>query len=129
MTTIRIEHRDTPKCFNATSTDHWRPIANELKKWREAMGWEIKAARVKPLTGPVTIKVHHLRSKPYPLVDCGAIYVAAKASVDALVDLGILPGDGPEVVTQLTYLAPEVVGYHGLALEITEIETAVEAVA
>jgi hypothetical protein len=48
-----------------------------------------------------------------PIQDTGNAYGAAKAAIDGLVDAGVLPGDGPDVIRSLTLLAPEKIGKDG----------------
>lgn len=109
-----------PKLYNATSkASHWA-LSAEVREWREAFHWEAKAKRTKPYSGPVAITVHHYRKGSRP-VDCGAVMVSAKGAIDGLVDAKVLPGDGPAIVQRLTFLAPEVVGWDGLGIEIEEV--------
>lgn len=50
------------------------------------------------------------------LADAGAHLPIAKAAIDGLVDAGVLPGDGPEHVTSLRFLAPSRSTSDGLTL-------------
>lgn len=119
---IRIEHREMPLTFNEMRRGAARwALSNEVKKWRAAMAIEMKLQGLQPLHPPVRVVVHHLRKNRSGMPDVGAPVLAVKASIDAMVDQGLIPSDGPDVVTELTYLAPEVVGYHGLAIEVVEL--------
>lgn len=41
-----------------------------------------------------------------PLADTGNAYGSVKAAIDGLVDAGVLPGDGPNVIMRLCMNAP-----------------------
>lgn len=116
---LTIERRVMPVTFNvARQTAGQWAIRKELKAWREwardeALGWQIY--------WPVAVRVEHLRKTRAATPDVGAPILAVKASIDGLVDAGVLPGDDPRYVRRLTFEAPEVVGWHGLRLTLTTI--------
>ena len=93
----------------------------EIRDWRT---WAASEADGTPaMVGPVTVTVAHLRKTRASLPDLGAPFLAVKGVIDGLVDAGVIPSDGPDVVRRLTFEAPEVVGYHGLRVVVREIET------
>lgn len=97
----------------------WR-MTREIADWR---AWAKRTAEaLDPIDGPVTVTVHHLRKTRASIPDVGAPILAVKACIDGLVDAKVLPSDGPDVVTSLTFLAPEVVGYHGLRIIVRPVE-------
>ena len=51
-----------------------------------------------------------------------AVVAAYKAGLDGLVDAGVLPDDGPEHVTAVTFVPPERTGQDGLTITLTEVE-------
>jgi len=118
--TLVIERERMPLTLNVArqGSQVWK-LRRELAEWR-AWARHIKA---EPIPGPVEVWVDHLRKTGSSLPDCGAPILAAKAVVDGLVDAGILPGDGPDVVTLLAFRAPVVCGRHGLRLTLEEVAT------
>ena len=117
---ITLERRDKmPVTVNAARrTRTMRLVNNELKEWR---AWaKAEADGLPPMVGPVTVRVTHLRKTRASMPDVGAPILAVKAVIDGVVDAGVLGEDGPAVVARLTFLAPEVVGWHGLRVEILE---------
>jgi hypothetical protein len=54
--------------------------------------------------------------------DVGACYPAAKAAIDGLVDAGVIPDDGPQYVTRLTFDPPVLRSAAGDALELSLVE-------
>jgi hypothetical protein len=92
----------------------------ELQQWR---AWAKEEAKgVEPILGPVTVTVVHLRPTRASMPDVGAPMLAAKAVIDGIVEARVLPSDGPDVVTRLTFETPEVVGHHGLRVIVRVIE-------
>jgi hypothetical protein len=77
---------------------------------RVAAAWPIEV-RVIPL--------HRTRRTPQ---DVGACAPAAKAAIDALVDVGFIPDDDPEWVRRVTFCAPDVGEVDGLELHISRFE-------
>ncbi len=54
------------------------------------------------------------------LADTGGHFPVAKACIDGLVDAGVIPDDGPEYVTQLTFKAPQIDGGEDRAMLIVK---------
>lgn len=98
------------------------PLANQYRRMhpmaraaldREWRGWARYAAlAAKPgheLGLPwqrVEVTVAHVLGPGTRRCDTGACAPAAKAAIDGIVDAGILPGDGPDVIASLCFLAP-----------------------
>jgi hypothetical protein len=122
---VRLVHEEMPVTLNVArqkDAGQWG-LRKELQKWR-LVGFEraTRAVRMSgPMTPPVRVVVHHYRKNRAAMPDTGAPILAAKAMIDGAVDAGLLPSDRPEVVTKLTFLAPEVVGRHGLGLVLIEL--------
>lgn len=98
-----------------------RAMKRHVAEWRKWSKAEAEDRGWAPIPGPVSVTVGHLR-KDRRLPDVGAAYFVAKAMLDGLVDAGVLPGDGPDIVRSLTFTAPEVTGWHGVRLTIHELE-------
>lgn len=117
---LRLEYAAKPVGVNAErKASHWARSAG-AREWRHAfhlLALEAKA----PSFDAVTITVEHYladrRSSPDAVTGCTQSF---KAAVDGLVDAGVLPGDGPDVVRSVTFRAPEVRGYHALVLTVRE---------
>lgn len=105
-----------------TSASVWL-VKNEIKSWRR---WPADYLPVAPLTRrlrlqpPVHVTVNHFRQRRGRPPDVGAPMVAVKALLDGLVDVKILPEDGPGYVSRLTYEAPTDAMFNGLRLTIDE---------
>lgn len=97
-----------------------RAIVDEIADWKAWAATE-ENARAVPIDGPVTVVVEELRLDRRWLPDTGAPYIAAKAMLDGLVQAKYLPGDGPDIVTELRFKAPLIVGVYGLRLTITSV--------
>lgn len=113
-----IEHRAKPLLVNAErkGSTHWTTVRRETREWREAFGWLIAAERIPPLVW-VHITVDHF-TKTARLPDVVACSPAVKAGIDALVDRGVLPDDGPEFVHQVLFRAPQKRGFDAVRLSI-----------
>jgi hypothetical protein len=104
---------------NSSYRSHWREQAAITRHYRE---WACLLARKKPpLTAPVTVHVQP-HTKDNRLADAGNSFHVAKAAIDGFVDAGMLPGDGPKVVTELILYAPRNVGIDQLIIEVAEHE-------
>lgn len=73
-----------------------------VAEWREAFHWMAVAQRVRFKRVEVHVSIVMKR----PLADTGNAYGSVKAAIDGLVDAGVLPGDGPNVVMRLCMDAP-----------------------
>lgn len=139
--TIMATRYTRPKTFNSLVVEPAYPAgvtaakrmaavaaegARERREWRD---WAKTHAErsltvsraVRAITGPVIVTVRHFRVNRAHLPDTGSPIHAAKAVVDGLVDAGLLPGDGPDVVTRLTFEAPTIRGIDGLQVIVQRI--------
>lgn len=91
-----------PWTLNAERRDHWSQARALTREWREAFSWLAMRDRRRFFACSITVVV---QMRP-PLQDTGNAYGSAKAAIDGLVDAGVLPNDGPEVVRRLTFRAP-----------------------
>lgn len=119
MTALLVIERDKlPVVLNAAkrSKGIWL-IQKELAEWRK---WATAfAADMEPLAYPLDVTVEHLRKNRGSMPDTGAPILAVKAVIDGLVEAGLLPDDGPDVVRRLIFEPPVIVGYQGLRLTLT----------
>jgi len=83
-------------------TTHWSQRSRMVADWREAFHWLGLQKRVKFQRVEVLVSIVMKR----PLADTGNAYGTVKAAIDGLVDAGILPGDGPNVIMRLCMDAP-----------------------
>jgi hypothetical protein len=93
-----------PWTLNLERREHWSKARSLTREWREQFGWlglqnRQRFARVEVVCEVICAK---------PLPDTGNAYGALKAAIDGLVDAGVLPGDGPDLIAALTMLAPRV---------------------
>lgn len=114
------EHRARPLLVNAERKGHWSVRSRETAEWRKAFGWLWRAERIPPLA-TCSIRVEHF-TRTRTKVDVAACLPAAKAAIDAIVDAGILPNDGPDHVLEVCFRPPEYAGYDSVRLTITGIE-------
>lgn len=77
--------------------------SQKTSEWRQLFGWLAKAQRL-PCLCDVTIEVH-LEQKGR-LQDVGSCSPAIKASIDGLVDAGLMVDDNPENLHKLVFFAP-----------------------
>lgn len=85
---------------------HYMAKAKLVKEWREAFGWLGLRQQARFTSAHIVVMIV---MKP-PMADTGAANGAVKAAIDGLVDVGILPGDGPDHLLSLTMLAPRKAG-------------------
>lgn len=64
--------------------------------WRNACGWEVKAQRPRKVSGPVSLT--YTFEEGGTKADLGNL---EKCVTDLLVDLGLIDGDGPDVVRSI----------------------------
>lgn len=98
-------HAERPLPMNAYRRLHPHARARYDRGWRHAFGWLARAAKVPPLTRVVITVAQTCRRPPLP--DVGASFPTAKAAIDGLVDVGVLPDDSPAHLKALTFVAPE----------------------
>lgn len=77
----------------------------KTKEWRKA--WKALAQENKlPKFRTAVITATTVQKNRSAMADAGANYPAVKAAIDGLVDAGVLPGDGPDVVSTIVLRAP-----------------------
>jgi len=81
--------------------------ANLTREWRDAYRLLALESRIPPLAWV------HVEARPQyrtarSLPDTAACVGSVKAAIDGLVDAGVLPDDGPELVRRVTFEAPVV---------------------
>jgi hypothetical protein len=96
---------------------HHHKRAKFVKQWRTASCVEAKAAKV-PKMKSMEITFIPYRANRRNMADTGGHFPVAKACIDGLVDAGVIPDDGPEYVTSLTFEAPRVDGGEDRAMLI-----------
>jgi len=124
MKAHRFSVRGKLLSINGERKLHHQRRAEWVSEWRTDAGWEIKAARI-PHLERVSIVAQPFQHKSV-LQDAGNCLPTVKACVDALVDVGVLDGDGPDHVTALTLLAPrriEGTGADYVTIELVEAMT------
>lgn len=88
---------------------HHHKRAKHVKQWREAACIEAKVMKMPKMKKiEVTFIPYKLNRKN--MADTGGHFPVAKACIDGLVDAGVIPDDGPDIVTSLTFQAPYVYG-------------------
>lgn len=95
---------------------YWERAA-AVKEWRTA-GWvEAKRRRIPKFSRVNITATPHVHDRVAQ--DSGACFPTVKALIDGLVDAGVLPHDGPEVVRELTFRPVVLRSSKGDALELT----------
>lgn len=102
-------------------------VERQGNRWKRAAlvaDWRKEAAlyartRTASFTAVDIVAAPELRNRA-AMPDTAACVGAAKAMIDGLVDAGVLPSDGPDVVRSLTFLAPRVTGRDALSITVNE---------
>ena len=106
-----------PRSLNAERRgSHWSHRL-DTREERARWGWLWKAAKVPPLTRATIDAYPSMRGM---LADTGNCYPTVKAAIDALVDVGALPDDGPRFVASITLHAP-VRGPDSMTVVVSEL--------
>ncbi|MGH9005550.1 MAG: hypothetical protein ACRDYV_20685 [Acidimicrobiia bacterium] len=119
--TWTLVHRARPFTENTQRRWHHHQRAAEVRTWRAAFAVLAFEARIPHLDAIAVVAVPHLRD--HRRQDVGACFPAVKAAIDGLCDARVIPGDGPDQLTCLTFLAPICGGEDALALTITDHPT------
>jgi len=98
---------------------HHHKRAKFVKQWRTASLEEAKRIKV-PKMKALEITFIPCRTNRRNMADTGGHFPVAKACIDGLVDAGVIPDDGPEYVTSLTFKAPQVDGGEDRAMLIVK---------
>lgn len=64
-------------------------------------GWQVRAAQLSPMAGPVRLEL--IRYSSGPQMDYDNLVSTGKSIVDAIVRNGILPDDNPQVIPERVY--------------------------
>lgn len=121
MTTYALRYNARPWTLNVERQGNRFQRAALVREWRAAFALLARHAHVPPLAAVEVTVTPHVRNRR-SLPDTGACFGAAKASIDGLVDAGVLTDDGPDVVRRLTFLAPVVDGADALVLSVLACE-------
>ena len=106
--------------LNKERTVHHMKRAKIVKEWRAAF-CELAQDAMMPRLERIEVV-----AQPYVLnaryrQDVAACFPVVKAAIDGLVDAGVLIDDNANVVTKLTFLAPQF-GKDALALTVIELD-------
>lgn len=107
MISFGIEYPERPWTTNAERSGNRWDRAKKTKQWRTAYAHLAADLAPPPLEWCHIIVEPWLRTRA-GVQDTGACHPAAKAAIDGLVDAGILIDDTPDIVRQITYLAPKI---------------------
>lgn len=119
-----ISHDDRPLPANAYRTLHFRQRANYDRLWRNTFAWEARRLRIPRLDAAIVTVVQVC--KHHSLPDVGACFQTAKAAIDGLVDVHVLPDDDPAHLKFLGFVAPTRGGLDRFTLIVEEyIEEAI----
>ena len=114
--TITITGR-RPLTMNAIARQHRHQHRQETLWWRQQAA-DMAAGRP-PFPGPVRVVATPLHANRRTPQDTGAAMPAVKAAIDGLVDAGIIPDDGPDIVRAVTLMGPRTGGdVDGLTLHV-----------
>jgi crossover junction endodeoxyribonuclease RusA len=102
--TLEWEVRPLPE--NELRKLHWAKRASYTESWRDTFGWLARRARVPQLAGAVVTVAQSCRPGT-TLPDVGAVFNTAKAAIDGLVDVGVIPDDDPAHLHALVFVAPQ----------------------
>ncbi|HVM07168.1 MAG TPA: hypothetical protein VM345_01795 [Acidimicrobiales bacterium] len=95
------------KFGRAARTREWRGHFRDLAERMGMPAMEAICVTAQPFT----------RNRVRP--DTAACVGAVKAAIDGLVDAGVIVDDGPDVVTEITFLAPQPTGTDALQLIVS----------
>lgn len=99
-----LSHDDRPTPANEYRTFHWRKRAAYDRLWRNTFAWRARELRVPKLEAAIVTVVQVC--KHHSLPDVGACFETAKAAIDGLVDVNVLPDDDPAHLKFLGFVAP-----------------------
>lgn len=105
--------------LNKERSAHHMVRAKITKEWRNAFCELAKEAMLPAMSAIEVVAQPYVLNARYRQ-DVGACFPHVKASIDGLVDAGVLIDDHAGIVLRLTFLAP-IYGKDGLELVITEV--------
>lgn len=102
-----LTYHARPTALNAERASNRFRRAESVKEWRDAYRLLALESKIPPLQWV------HVEARPQyrtarSLPDTAACVGSVKAAIDGLVDAGVLPDDGPELVRRVTFEAPVV---------------------
>lgn len=102
-----VDFLGRPLLANQVHQMHHREVSKHRKQYREAGA---RLARLHKLGTHQAVTVTAWAEYPNrrSLPDADAIAPGVKGFIDGIVDAGVIPDDGPDHVTSVTYLAPKV---------------------
>lgn len=107
MPTWTLTYHARPMSLNVERAGNRFQRAPLVKEWRDAYRLLALESKIPPL------EWIHVEARPQyrtarSLPDTAACVGSVKAAIDGLVDAGVLPDDGPELVRRVTFEAPVV---------------------
>jgi len=107
MPTWTLTYHARPMALNGERASNRFRRAEAVKEWRDAYRLLALGDKIPPL------QWIHVEARPQyrtarSLPDTAACVGSVKAAIDGLVDAGVLPDDGPELVRRVTFEAPVV---------------------
>jgi hypothetical protein len=89
---------------NSERSEHYTVHRKRTREWRQFAGFAALHAKLPRMEWCI---VHAVPFQPKGvLADCGSHFPPLKATIDGIVDAGLLPDDGPEYVRAITMAAP-----------------------
>lgn len=95
--------------LNGERSMHYHKRAKLVKTWREAAYLAALEAKVPKMESMEVVFIPCRKDRRH-MADTGGHFPVAKACIDGLVDAGVIPDDGPQFVTSLTFRSPYVDG-------------------
>ena len=111
------EDYERPWTSTAARRGHYHNRASVVREARERWAWIALSEQV-PMLNRVRVTATPLQKTRRWEADVAACYPAVKAAIDGLVDVGVLAGDTPTQVAQITFMAPQMASMDGLRLMI-----------
>jgi hypothetical protein len=96
---------ELPTPMNEYRKLHHHARADYDAHWRELFGWLARKEHVPPV--PAVIITVHQTCRSASMPDPGSNFPTAKAAVDGLVDVGVIPDDSGRFVKFIGFTAPE----------------------
>jgi crossover junction endodeoxyribonuclease RusA len=118
--TFTLTHAARPMTVNAARRVHHHTRAAHDREWRGVFHLLALEAKV-PHMAAITVTVdQELRNRAHVPDVCFGCAPSVKASIDGLVDAGVIDDDDPEHLWSLTFNRPTVTGRDAVTLTIKE---------